>query len=134
MQLLANLIRLPPPGWGWLLHQCLTYSRYSLGRGIFLTSRLYHWWIGCRFMSSQLWLGRCRNASLFASTLWRLLTVTIKFNFLCCCFIVILFMPIRIWIRRVLFTIYTYVRRTIFFLFAVPSCVLCCAVFSLNRE
>lgn len=134
MQLLANLIRLPPPGWGWLLHQCLTYSRYSLGRGIFLAGRLHQRWIGYRFMSSKLWLGRCWNASLFASTLWRLLTVTIKFDFLRCCFIVILFISIRIWIRRVLFTIHTHVRRPIFLLFAVPSRVLRCTVFSLNRE
>jgi len=101
MWLLANLICLPPPGWGWLLHQYLTDSRYSLSRGIFLTSWLHHWWVGCGFVSSDLGLGCCWNTSLFHRPTW-FLTVTI-FCFLCC-FIEIFFIPLWIWICRVFST------------------------------
>ena len=76
MWLLANLIGLPPPGRGWLRHQYLTDSRYSLSRGILLARGLHHGWGGCGVMSSDLGLRCCWDASFFHRSSW-LLTVTI---------------------------------------------------------
>ena len=118
MWLLANLICLPPPRWSWLLHQYLTYSRYSLSRWIFLTCWLHHWRSGRGFMSSHLGLGCCWNASLFHRCSW-LLTVTIFYFW--CCFIEIFFISIWIWIRWVLFSILQTTWRTIFSLFSVSG-------------
>jgi len=128
--LLADLVCLPPPGWGWLLHQYLTYSRYSLSRGIFLACWLHHWWNGCGFMSSDLGLGCCWNASFFHRSSC-LLTVTI-FYFLCC-FIEIFFIPLWIRIYRVLRILQT-TWCTIFFLFSIPSSLITWAIFSLNCQ
>ena len=97
--LLANLIGLPPSGWGWLRHQYLTDSRYSLCRGILLACRLHHGW-GCRgLVSPNLGLGCCWDASFFHRCSW-LLTVTIITSW--CGFVEVFFIPVWIRICRVL--------------------------------
>lgn len=137
MWLLANLVCLPPPGWGWLLHQYLTDSRYSLSRGIFLARRLHHRWVGCGLMPSNLGIGICGfrlrccwNTSLLHRPTW-LLTVTIFC--LLCCFIEIFFIPIWITICRV-FSIYLSIWHPIFLFFTIPSSKIGSALFSLNRQ
>ena len=128
MWLLANLICLPPPGWGWLLHQYLTDSCYSLSSGILLACWLHHGWSGCGFMSSNLGLGCCWDASFFHRSSW-LLTVTIISSK--CGFIEIFFIPVWIWICRVLFNTVLTTWCTIFFLFTLPRSSISCGIFSL---